>query len=87
MRHVFSIITSKMTGVSKTVLVEFQDHSRVVYFNSEGSNDELESLKNDIENAFQDVFSTPPGSFLNSSTKSGNNSSTYVLDSLFRTKE
>ena len=52
-----------MTGVSKTVLVEFQDHSRVVSFNSEGSNDELESLKNDIENAFQDVFSTPPGSF------------------------
>ena len=58
-----SIITSKMAGVSKTVLVEFQDHSRVVSFNSEGSKNELESLKNSIENAFQDVFSTPPAPF------------------------
>ena len=40
--------------------MEFQDHSRVVFFNSKGSNNELESLKNNIKNAFQDVFSTPP---------------------------
>ena len=60
-----SIIASEiMAGVaSKTVLVEFQDHSRVVSFNSEGSNNELESLKNNIENVFQDVFSTPPAPF------------------------
>ena len=52
-----------MAGVSKTVLVEFQDHSRVVSSNPEGSKNELESLKNSIENAFQDVFSTPPAPF------------------------
>ena len=39
------------------------DHSHVVSFNSKGSNNELESLKNNIENVFQDVFSTPPAPF------------------------
>ena len=70
-----------MAGVSKTVLMEFQDHSRVVSFNSEGSNNEFESLKN---NTFQDIFSTPTAPFfLKLFDKEWEQ---YVLDSLIQTR-
>ena len=48
-------------AVEKTVLVEFQGHSRIVSF--EESQDETAAVKSAIAEAFDDVFSSPTPPF------------------------
>ena len=48
-------------AVEKTVLVEFQGHSRIVSF--EESQDETAAVKSAVAEAFDDVFSSPTTPF------------------------